>query len=150
MLAAAELSSAISDLAYGQVCAAESRHIFQLLGDRRGEVDARLASDVLTFFQGSYAHLAVLLDESMAIAGEIGYRTGLAKGGWLLGKLLSNNQQYEQTIQHLVRSTALWRELDQPYDLAIALNTLADSLAKNHQFIMAREILQEAWNSTGP
>jgi tetratricopeptide (TPR) repeat protein len=143
LLAAAELSSAMSDLEYGQVCAAESWHLFHQLGDRRGEVDARLASAELAYFQGSYADLAALLNETMAIAGEIGYTTGLAKGGWLLGKLVSINQQYEQSIQHLVRSTALWRELDQPYELAVALNSLADSLIKNHQYADAREILQE-------
>ena len=143
LLAAAELSSAISDLEYGQICASESCHIFQRLGDRPGEVDARLASAELAYFQGSYTDLAALLNETMAIAGEIGYATGLAKGGWLLGKLVSINQQYEQAIQHLVRSTALWRELDQPYELAVALNSLADSLIKNHQYADAREILQE-------
>jgi tetratricopeptide (TPR) repeat protein len=143
LLAAAELSSAISDLEYGQICASESCHIFLQLGDRPGEVDARLASAELAYFQGSYTELAALLNETMAIAGEIGYTTGLAKGGWLLGKLVSINQQYEQAIQHLVRSTALWRELDQPYELAVALNSLADSLIRNHQYPDAREILQE-------
>jgi tetratricopeptide (TPR) repeat protein len=144
LLAAAKLSSAVSDLEYGQVCASESRHMFHQLGNRPGEVDARLASAELAYFQGSYADLAALVNETMAIAGEIGYTTGLAKGGWLLGKLVSTNQQYEQAIQHLVRSTAFWRELDQPYELAVALNTLADSLIKNHQYADAREILQEA------
>jgi tetratricopeptide (TPR) repeat protein len=79
----------------------------------------------------------------MAIAGEIDYTTGLAKGGWLLGRLASINQQYGQAIHHLVRSTALWRELDQPYELAVALNSLADSLIKNQQHAEARVILQE-------
>jgi predicted ATPase len=143
LLAAAELSSAMSDLEYGQVCAAESWRIFHQLGDRRGEADARLASAELAYFQGSYADLAGLLNETMAIAEEIGHTTGLAKGGRLLGKLVSIYQQYEQSIQHLVRSTALWRELDRPYELAVALNALADSLIKNHRYADAREILQE-------
>lgn len=143
LLAAAILSSAISDLAYGQICAAESWRIFHQLGDRCGEVDARLASAELAYFQGSYVDLAALLDETMAIAGEIGYPTGLAKGDRLLGKLLSITQDYEQAIQHLVRSTALWRGLDQPYELALALNTLADLLTKNQQYADAWEILQE-------
>lgn len=144
LLAAAELSSAISDLVYGQICAAETWHIFQQLGDREGEVDARLASAELTFFQGCYADLSALLEETMAMAGEIGYPTGLAKGEWLLGRLLSTYRQYNQAVQHLVRSSALWRELDQPYELAVALNSLADSLTKNNQFVVAKEILQEA------
>ena len=42
-----------------------------------------------------------------------------------------------------MRSTALWRELDQPYELALALNTLADSLIKTRQYADAWEILQE-------
>jgi tetratricopeptide (TPR) repeat protein len=117
--------------------------MFHQLGDRCGEVDARLASAELAYYQGSYADLAALLDETMAIAGAIGYPTGLAKSERLLGKLLSIHQKYEQAIQHLVRSTTLWRELDQPYELAVALNTLADLLTKNHQYADAWEILQE-------
>jgi predicted ATPase/DNA-binding SARP family transcriptional activator len=143
LLAAAELSSAISDLEYGQICASESWHIFHQLGDRCGEVDAHLAAAELAYFQGRYAELAALLEETMTVAGEIGYTTGLAKGGRLLGILASINKQYEQSIQHLVRSTALWRELDQPYELAVALNSLAVSLMENHQYAFAREILQE-------
>jgi predicted ATPase/DNA-binding SARP family transcriptional activator len=143
LLAAAKLSSAISDLAYGQVCASESWQIFHQLGDRCGEIDARLDSAELAYFQGNHNDLAVLLNETTAIAGEIGYPAGLAKGEWLLGKLLTNNHQYEQAIQHLVRSTALWRELDQPYELGVPLNSLADTLTKNHQYTDAWGILQE-------
>ena len=144
LLAAAELSSAISDLAYGQACASESWQIFHQLGDRCGEVDAHLAAAELATFQGTFADFATLVEETMAIAGEIGYTTGLAKGGWLLGTLAFLNKQYEQAIQHLVRSTTFWRELDQPYELAAAINTLAASLMENHQYADAREILQEA------
>ena len=144
LLAAAELSSAISDLEYGQTCLTESRHIFHQLGDRCGEVDARLASADLASFQGSTADLAPLLEETMSIAKEIGYTAGLAKGGWLLGVMAFINKQYEQSIQYLLRSTALWRELARPYELAVALNSLAASLIENHQYAVARGILQEA------
>ncbi|MCE3258311.1 MAG: hypothetical protein K0Q64_2394, partial [Nitrobacter vulgaris] len=42
LLAAAELSSAISDFGYGLQCARQAQQLFQQLGDRRGEIDARL------------------------------------------------------------------------------------------------------------
>jgi predicted ATPase/DNA-binding SARP family transcriptional activator len=144
LLAAAELSSAISDLEYGQLCASESRCIFHQLGDRAGEVDARLASAELATFQGSFTDLAAQLNDTIAIAGEINYPTGLAKGEWILGILDLINKQFEQAIQHLVRSTTLMRELDQPYELAAALNSLAAALIENHQYAVAGEILEEA------
>ena len=42
LLAAAELSSAISDFDYGLQCARQAQDLFQQLGDQRGEIDARL------------------------------------------------------------------------------------------------------------
>ena len=55
------------------------------------------------------------------MAEEIQYTTGLAKGGWLLGKMEFNNAEYKQAIQHMLPSVALWRGLDRPYELAAAL-----------------------------
>jgi predicted ATPase/DNA-binding SARP family transcriptional activator len=143
LLAAAELSSAISDFEYGQACVAESRRIASRLGDRQGEVDARLASAELAAFQGDYTNLAASIQEAMTIAGEIHYKTGLARGERLLGKVAYNHSDHEQAIAHLVRSVSLWRELDRPYELAAALNTLGASLVDHYQYAFASDILQE-------
>ena len=56
LLAAAELSSAISDFGYGLQCARQAQQLFQQLGDRRGEIDARLTI-ALARYAGELADL---------------------------------------------------------------------------------------------
>ncbi len=143
LLAAAELSSAISDFEYGKNCAIESQKIFNQLGDLRGEVDARVLFVQLADFHGGYSNLVSLIQEAMTMAGEIHYKNGLAEGDHLLGKIAFDNSDYEQAIQHLLRCVALWRELDRPYELAAALNTLGASLVENQQYAAGSEVLQE-------
>ena len=143
LLAAAELSSAISDFEYGKNCAIESQQIFNQQGDLCGEVDARLVFVQLADFHGGYSNLVSLIQEAMKMAGEIHYKSGLANGGHMLGKIAFDNSDYEQAIQHLLQSAALWRELDRPYELAAALNTLGASMVENQQYAAGRDVLQE-------
>jgi predicted ATPase len=143
LLAAAELSSAISDFEYGKSCATESQHIFNQLGDLCGEVDARLVFAELADFHGDYPNLALFIHEAMKMAGEIHYKNGLAKGSHLLGTSAFNNADYEQAIQYLLQCVAIWRELDRPYELAAALNTLGASMVENQQYAAGIEVLQE-------
>src|SRR5512134_562982 len=42
LLAAADLSSAISDFEYGLQCVRQAQQLFQELGHQKGEIDARL------------------------------------------------------------------------------------------------------------
>ena len=143
LLAAAELSSAISDFEYGQSCAVESQSIFSQLGDSRGEVDARLIFAELASLRGDYSSLESLVQEAMAIAGTIQYKTGLAKGEWMLGMIAFTNAEYQQAIQRLIPSVALWRELDRPYELAAVLNRLGASMVENQEYAAGGEILRE-------
>jgi predicted ATPase/DNA-binding SARP family transcriptional activator len=143
LLAAAELSSAITDFEYGLACAVESQRIFTELGDRRGEVEARLVYVQLADFHWMTADLTPLAEEAFRMAEEIQYTTGLAKGGWVLGKMAFNNAEYKQAIQHMLPSVALWRGLDRPYELAAALNTFGASLLGNQQYAAASEVLEE-------
>jgi predicted ATPase/DNA-binding SARP family transcriptional activator len=143
LLAAAELSSAISDFDYGLSCAVESQRIFSQLGDQCGEVDARLVFADLADFHGDYSNLETIIQDAMLIAGKIQYKTGMAKAGWMLGKLAFTNAEYGQATQYLLPSVALWRELDRPYELAMALNTLGASMLENHDYAAGNEVLLE-------
>ena len=87
-----------------------------------------------------------LLDKGIhpiKIADEINHQTGLAKGGWVIGGLLYDRAEYDQAIQSLLPSIAIWRELGKPYELARTLNTLAACLIGKGEFRSASEILQE-------
>ena len=57
LLAAAYLSSAISDFDYGLQCAVQAQQLFQQLGDQRGEIDARLMYYYLADLAGEGAKL---------------------------------------------------------------------------------------------
>ena len=57
LLAAADLSSAISDFDYGLQCARQAQQLFQQLGDQRGEIDARLKYCDLAELAGKHANL---------------------------------------------------------------------------------------------
>jgi hypothetical protein len=143
LLAAAELSSAISDFEYGISCSTQSQLIFNQLGDQRGEVDARLVFAELADFHGDYPNLVVFVQEAMKMASEIHYKNGLAKGSHLLGTSAFNIADYEQAIHHLLQCVALWRELDRQYELAAALNTLGASMVENQQYAAGSEVLLE-------
>jgi hypothetical protein len=143
LLSAAQLSFAMSDFEYGQVCASESLQISLLLSDRRSEMHARLVSAELAALQGDYATHAVRVEAAMELAGRIQDQRGLAKGEHLLGQAAFDLKDNESAIQHLLRSVALWRELDHPYELAAALNTLAAALIEHQQSALANEILSE-------
>ncbi len=57
LLAAAELSSAITDFEYGLQCIQQAQQLFQQLGDQRGEIDARLKYCDLAGLAGKNANL---------------------------------------------------------------------------------------------
>jgi len=106
-------------------------------------VDARLVFAQLADFHGDHSNLEALIQDAMMIAGKIQYKTGLAKGGWMLGKLAFTKAEYEQAIRYLLPSVALWRELDRPYELAVALNTMGASMVENHAYAAGNEVLLE-------
>jgi hypothetical protein len=133
----------MSDFEYGQACAAESLQISLQLGDCQGEVHAQLVSVGLALLQGDFAAHAERLEASLELARKIQYRRGLAKGEHLLGKAAFDHNDHEIAIQHQLRSVALWRELDHPFELAAALNTLAAALVDNKQSMLANEVLSE-------
>ena len=138
LLAAAELSSAISDFEYGLQCARQAQELFQQLGDQRGEIDARLKYCDLAELAGELANLQAQAEEALQMAEQMSYTAGMAKARLVTGIQLPIMQaRIEAAIQYVLPSVALWRELERPFELATALNRLASALLEIHEYAAA-------------
>jgi predicted ATPase len=144
LLAAADLSSAISDFDYGLQCARQAQQLFQQLGDQRGEIDARLMYCDLARHAGKLAHLQTQIEEALQMAEQMSYTAGMAKGKQLLAiNIVYTTGESEAAIQYELSSVALWRELQSPFELATALNFLGADLLEIHEYAAARQALLE-------
>jgi tetratricopeptide (TPR) repeat protein len=143
LLAAAELSSAISDFDYGLQCARQGQALFQQLGDQRGEIDARLTYCELAELVGKYANLQPQVDEALRLAEHISHTAGIAKAKLVLGTIAFHAGEDQVAIQYVLPSIAMWRELERPFELATALNRLAGALCAIHEYVAARQAFEE-------
>jgi predicted ATPase len=144
LLAAAELSSAISDFDYGLQCARQAQDLFQQLGDQRGEIDARLMYCDLARYAGELVHLQTQIEEALQMAEHMSYTAGMAKGKQLLAiNIVYTTGEIEAAIQYELPSVALWRELQSPFELATALNLLGADLLEIHEYAASRQALLE-------
>jgi len=143
LLAAADLSSAISDFGYGLQCAQEAQNLFQQLAAQRGEIDARLKYCELSELAGELVDLQALAEEALEMADGIYYTAGIAKGKDILGSIAYHTGDFEKALQYVLPSVALWRELERPFELAAALNRLAGVLAEIHEYASAQQAREE-------
>jgi predicted ATPase/Tfp pilus assembly protein PilF len=143
LLAAAELSSAISDFDYGLQCARQGQALFQQLGDQRGEIDARLTYCELAELVGKYANLQPQVDEALRLAEHISHTAGIAKAKLVLGTIAFHAGEDQVAIQYVLPSIAMWREIERPFELATALNRLAGALCAVHEYVAARQAFEE-------
>jgi predicted ATPase len=143
LLAAADLSSAITDFDYGLECARQAQHLFQQLDDQRGEIDARLKYCDLADLAGERANLRAHLEEALQMAEQMSYKAGIAKAKLLLATLTYKVGESEIALQYILPSVALWRELDNPFELATALNRLSGPLIEFHEYAAAQQALEE-------
>ena len=144
LLAAAELSSAISDFDYGLQCARQAQQLFQSLGARRQEIDARLMYCDLARYAGELADLQTQIDEALQMAEQLAYTAGMAKGKQLLAvNIVYATGNSEGAIQYELQSVALWRELERPFELATALNLLGADLSELREYAASRQALLE-------
>lgn len=144
LLAAADLSSAISDFDYGLQCARQAQQLSQQLGDQRGEIDARLKYCELAILAGELADLQAQAEEALRMAERFFYTAGIAKARLVLGTIVYNAGEDQAAIQHVLPSIALWRELERPFDLATALNRLAGALLGIHEYTAAQQAYEES------
>jgi predicted ATPase/DNA-binding SARP family transcriptional activator len=144
LLAAADLSSAISDFDYGLQCARQAQQVFYELSDQRGIVDARLMHCDLSRHAGHLIHLQKQIEEALQMAEQMSYTAGIAKGKQLLAiNIWYTTGDSEAAIQYELQSVALWRKLARPFELATALNFLGADLLEIHNFVAARRALLE-------
>lgn len=143
LLAAADLSSAISDFGYGLQCARQAQQLFQQLGDHRGEIDAQLKYCDLADLAGERANLRAQLEEALHMAEQMSYTAGIAKGKQLLATITYKVGESEIALQYILPSVALWRELENPFELATALNRLSGPLIEFHEYAAAQQALEE-------
>jgi tetratricopeptide (TPR) repeat protein len=153
LLAASNLSSAITDFEYGLQCVQQARQLFQQLGDQRGEIDAQLKYCILAELVGETADLQAQVEEALHMAEQFSYTVGIARAKRVLATILKNTTgETEVAIQYDLASVALWREVQDPSELAVALNNLGADLMEVHEFAAARQALlecQEIYQSLG-
>ena len=143
LLAAADLSSAITDFDYGLQCTRQAQDLFQQLGDQRGEIDTRLKYCELAGLAGERTNLQAQAEDALRMAEGIAYTAGIAKARLVLGTIAFHTGEHQAAIRYVSPSIALWRELERPFDLATALNRLAGALLSIHEYAAAQQAYEE-------
>jgi tetratricopeptide (TPR) repeat protein len=144
LLAAANLSSAITDFDYGLQCVRQAQDLFQQLGDQRGEVDARLKYCDLADLTLEQASLRAPIEEALWMAEQIAYTAGMAKGKQLLAVQIGvTTGEFDIAVQYHLSGVAMWREVQDTYELAGALNYLGADLSELHEYTAARQAFLE-------
>jgi predicted ATPase/DNA-binding SARP family transcriptional activator len=143
LLAAADLSSAITDFEYGLQCARQAQQLFQQLGNHQGEIDARLKYCDLADLAGEWANLRAQLGDVLHMAEQMSYTAGIAKAKQLLATITYKAGESEIALHYILPSVALWRELENPFELATALNRLSGPLIEFHEYAAAQQALEE-------
>ncbi len=143
LLAAADLSSAITDFDYGLQCIQQAQQLFQGLGDQRGEIDARLMYCNLAGLAGKDTNIQAHAEEALRMAEQISYTFGIAKAKRVLGSIAYDADIPKSAIRYHLSSVALWRELESPFELANALNNLGVTLVEIDEYVTARQALKE-------
>ncbi|HRQ38581.1 MAG TPA: BTAD domain-containing putative transcriptional regulator [Chloroflexota bacterium] len=146
LLAAADLSSAITDFDYGLQCIQQAQQLFQQLGDQRGEIDARLRYCDLAALAGKDTNIQAQAEEVLRMAEQIAYTFGIAKARRVLGSIVYDADIPESAIQYHLSSVALWRELESPFELASALINLGVTLLEIDEYVTARQAFEECQN----
>jgi predicted ATPase len=143
LLAAADLSSAITDFDYGVQCVQQAQQLFQQLGDQRGEIDARLKYCKLAALAGKDMNIQAQAEEALRMAEQISYTAGIAKAKGALATIAYDADMPEAALHYQLPSVALWREVQNPFELATALNNLGIDLLEIREYAAAQQALEE-------
>jgi len=143
LLAAADLSSAITDFEYGLQCIQQAQALFQQLGDQRGEIDSRLKYCNLAALAGKDTNIRAQTEEALRMAEQISYTFGIAMAKRVLGSIAYDADMPEAAIQYHLPNVALWRELENPFELATALINLGVTLLEIGEYVAARQAFEE-------
>lgn len=143
LLAAADLSSAITDFDYGLHCVQQAQQLFQQLGDQRGQIDARLKYCNLAALAGKDTSIQGQAEEALRVAEQIAYTLGIAKARRLLGTIAYDADMPEAALQYHLPNVGLWREQDNPLELTTALISLGVTLLEIGEYVTARKTFEE-------
>jgi predicted ATPase len=143
LLAAANLSSAITDFDYGLQCVQQAQQLFQQLGDQRGIIDAQLTYCGLAGLARKDTNIQANAEEALRMAETISYTLGIAKARWVLGSIAYDSDKLETAIQYHLPNVDLWRELDSPFGLTGALTNLGVALLEIGEYVAARQAFEE-------
>lgn len=143
LLAAADLSSAITDFEYGLQCVQRAQQIFEQLGDQQGEIDAQLKYCDLAGLAGKDTDIQAKAKEALRMAETISYTLGIAKARRVLGSIAYDADRPETALQYHLPNIALWRQLESPFDLTIALTNLGVTLLEIGEYVVARQAFEE-------
>jgi tetratricopeptide (TPR) repeat protein len=84
------------------------------------------------------------IEETLKMAEHLSYTAGMAKGKQLLAiHRVYTTGDCEAAIQYELLSVALWRELENPFELATALNLLGADLLEIGQYAASEQALLE-------
>lgn len=143
LLAAADLSSAITDFDYGLQCVQQAHELFQQLGDQRGGINARLKYCDLASLAGIDTNQQAQAEEALRMAEQISYTAGIAKARRVLGSIAYDADMPETAIQYHLPNIELLRELENPFELAITLTNLGVALLEIGEYVAARQAFEE-------
>jgi predicted ATPase/DNA-binding SARP family transcriptional activator len=143
LLAAANLSSAITDFDYGLQCVQQAQQLFQQFGDQRGIIDAQLTYCGLAGLARKDTNIQTKAEDALRMAETISYTLGIAKARWVLGSIAYDSDKLETAIQYHLPNVALWRELDSPFGLTGALTNLGVALLEIGEYVAARQAFEE-------
>jgi tetratricopeptide (TPR) repeat protein len=143
LLAAADLSSAITDFEYGLQCVQRAQELFQQLADQRGEIDARLRYCRLAALAGKDTNIQSQAEEALQMGEKISYTFGIAMAKRVLGTIAYDADMPEAAIQHHLPNVAFWRELENPVELATTLINLGVTLLEIGEYAAARQAFEE-------
>jgi hypothetical protein len=115
LLAAAELSSAITDFEYGSQCVQQAQQLLQQLGDQRGEIDAQYLGETAQKM-GEHASARELLCESLRIRHNLGLPRGFPYSFELLAQVNESEERYERAVQLLAAAENLRIRIGAPLE----------------------------------
>jgi tetratricopeptide (TPR) repeat protein len=92
---------------------------------------------------GERASLRAQLEEVLQLAEQRSYMAGIAKAKQLLATISYKGGESEKALQYILPSVAIWRELENPFELATALNRLSGPLSEFHEYAAAQQALEE-------
>jgi tetratricopeptide (TPR) repeat protein len=85
----------------------------------------------------------VQVEEALRMAEQISHTAGIAKARLVLGSIAFHTGEFQATIEYVLPSIAILRELGRRFDLATALNRLAGALAGIQEYTAAQQAHEE-------